>query len=210
MKHPLQDVVVVLPGIMGSALADESGHEVWGTSLGTLAKGVLTGAKAIKRLQLPDGIGDDPRARRRHGDAHARRHPRRARHLDGHGRLRPPAAVVPRTFDVVEAGDDLGRVVNLAAVSVRLAPVEPVRARGPSRRSSSRCSSASEAEPGNADAKVVFVAHSMGGLVVRYFTDVLGGHEITRQGDHPRHAAPRCAERARLAGQRGAQGHGVR
>ena len=29
MKHPLQDVVVVLPGIMGSALADESGHEVW-------------------------------------------------------------------------------------------------------------------------------------------------------------------------------------
>ena len=58
MKHPLQDVVVVLPGIMGSALADESGHEVWGTSLGSLAKGVLTGARAIKHLQLPPGIGD--------------------------------------------------------------------------------------------------------------------------------------------------------
>ena len=34
-------------------------------------------------------------------------------------------------------------------------------------------------QPGHADAKLVFVGHSMGGLVARYYTDVLGGHELT-------------------------------
>ena len=57
-----QAIVVVLPGIMGSALADRDGKEVWGTSLGSIVKGVLTRGAAIKRLQLPDGIGDEHRA----------------------------------------------------------------------------------------------------------------------------------------------------
>ena len=192
MKHPLQDVVVVLPGIMGSALADESGDEVWGTSLGTLAKGVLTGARAIKRLAA--AIRDRRRrgARRRGGDAPAD---------DIH--------VIPGiwsvtigydrqmqwfrdTFDVVEAGDASTRRPNFV----------PFRTTGACRTGRARVALKAfvepmlerfRAEPGHADAKVVFVAHSMGGLVVRYFTDVLGGHEITRQGDHPRHAAPRRA-----------------
>jgi hypothetical protein len=179
MKHPLQDVVVVLPGIMGSALADESGHEVWGTSLGTLAKGVLTGAKAIKRLQLPAGIGD---AAAPDGVV--------ATHLLDDIHVIPGIWSVTigydrqmqwfrDTFDVVETGDT-SRAPNLAAfpydwrlsnrASARAlkAFVEPMLERF-------------RAEPGHADAKVVFVAHSMGGLVVRYFTDVLGGHEITRK-----------------------------
>ena len=60
MKHQLDDLVVVLPGIMGSTLRDRNGAEVWGTSLGSIVKGVLTRGKAIKRLELPDGIGDEP------------------------------------------------------------------------------------------------------------------------------------------------------
>ena len=33
--------------------------------------------------------------------------------------------------------------------------------------------------PGNADARLVFISHSMGGLVASYYVDVLGGHEVT-------------------------------
>src|SRR3712207_9200719 len=33
---------------------------------------------------------------------------------------------------------------------------------------------------GNADAQLVLVAHSMGGLVSRYFVEALGGWEVTR------------------------------
>ena len=120
MKHPLQDVVVVLPGIMGSALADESGHEVWGTSLGTLAKGVLTGARAIKRLQLPPGIGD---AAAPDGVV--------ATHLLDDIHVIPGIWTVTigydrqmqwfrDTFDVVEAGDT-SRAPNLAALLARAA-----------------------------------------------------------------------------------------
>lgn len=180
MKHPLNDVVVVLPGVMGSELRDRDGHEVWGTSLGSLVEGVLTGGRAARRLQLPAGIGDSPAA-------------------DGvvATRLLPDIHVIPGiwsvsigyermttwfrdTFEVVEAGHDPTRAVNFvqfpydwrlsnrASAVVLQRTVEPVLERFRS-------------QPGHSDAKVVFVAHSMGGLVARYFVDVLGGHEITRK-----------------------------
>ena len=164
---------------MGSGLSDESGHGVWGTSLGTLVTGVLTGARAIKRLQLPEGIGDEPAP-------------------DGvvASGLLSDIHVIPGlwsvsigyerqlqwfrdTFDVVE-GDDGPRAANFvpfaydwrlsnrASARALKARIEPVLERF-------------RAEPGHADAKVVFIGHSMGGLVARYYVDVLGGHEITRK-----------------------------
>ncbi len=180
MKHPLNDLVVVLPGIMGSALADRDGREVWGTSLGSIVKGVLTRGAAIKRLQLPAGIGDDPAP-------------------DGvtATKLMPDIHVIPGiwsvsigyermvawfrdTFDVVEIGNSGSGVANFVqfpydwrlsnrASAVALArTVEPLLEQ-------------LRAQPGRSDAKVVFVGHSMGGLVARYYVDVLGGHEITRK-----------------------------
>jgi pimeloyl-ACP methyl ester carboxylesterase len=178
MKHPLNDLVVVLPGIMGSALADRDGKEVWGTSLGSIVRGVLTRGAAIKRLQLPDGIGDDPAP-------------------DGvtATKLMPDIHVIPGiwsvsigyermvawfrdTFDVVEAGGSGPanfvqfpydwRLSNRASAVALGRTVEPLLEQ-------------LRAQPGHEDAKVVFVGHSMGGLVARYYVDVLGGHEITRK-----------------------------
>ena len=179
MKHPLDDLVVVLPGIMGSTLRDRNGSEVWGTSLGSIVKGVLTRGKAIKRLELPDGIGDEPAP-------------------DGvvAAALMPDIHVIPGiwsvsigyeamvrwfrdTFDVVE--DDAARpeqianfvqfpydwrLSNRASAVALQRRVEPLLERF-------------RTQPGRADAKVVFIGHSMGGLVARYYVDVLGGHEIT-------------------------------
>jgi triacylglycerol esterase/lipase EstA (alpha/beta hydrolase family) len=35
--------------------------------------------------------------------------------------------------------------------------------------------------PGNATAKVTFVCHSMGGLVTRYYLEILGGRALARR-----------------------------
>lgn len=181
MKHPLDDLVVVLPGIMGSTLRNRDGSEVWGTSLGSIVRGVLTRGRAIKRLALPPGIGDDPAP-------------------DGvvAASLMPDIHVIPGiwsvsigyealvgwfrdTFDVVE--EDRAhperianfvqfpydwRLSNRASAVALKQRVEPLLERFRS-------------QPGRADARVVFVGHSMGGLVARYYVDVLGGHEITRK-----------------------------
>jgi len=181
MRHTLNDVVVVLPGIMGSALEDRDGHEVWGTSMGTLVKGVLTRGKAAKRLQLPDGIGDAPAP-----DGVVATSLLRDIHVIpgiwsvsiGYERL---LGWFRDTFDVVEAGragetrpPNLvpfpydWRLSNRASAVALQRTVEPILERF-------------RAQPGHADAKLVFVAHSMGGLVTRYYVDVLGGHELTRK-----------------------------
>ncbi|MGH8977299.1 MAG: esterase/lipase family protein [Acidimicrobiia bacterium] len=179
MREQLRDVVVVLPGIMGSVLRDAEGDDVWKLSAGSILKGVLGRGRAIKRLQLPEGIGDE--------------HP-------GDGvtatALMPDMHVVPgiwtvtigyermlawfrESFDVVEPDTrEPDRIVNLVQFPYdwRLSnrynarelqrTVEPVLERFRSR-------------PGNEEARLVFVAHSMGGLVARYYVDVLGGHEVT-------------------------------
>ena len=179
MKAELHDVVVVLPGIMGSVLRDANGDDVWKLSAGSILKGVLGGGKAVKRMQLPDGIGDD--------------HP-------GDGvtaaALMPDMHVVPGiwtvtigyehlvgwfrdSFEIVEPNPrDPDRAVNFVTFpydwrlsnryNARLLrrTVEPILERF-------------RAVRGNEEAKLVFVGHSMGGLVARYYVDVLGGHELT-------------------------------
>jgi hypothetical protein len=181
MAQPLGHLVVVVPGIMGSVLQDREGREVWSTSLRAMLGGLLTLGRRVRALELPAGIGDA--------------HP-------GDGvratALMPDLHVIPglwsveigyaalrdwlrRTFDVVtlaEATDERPANYLEFAYDWRLSnrynarllgdAVAPVLAR-------------LRAVPGHEDAEVVFVAHSMGGLVVRYFVDVLGGHEVTRK-----------------------------
>jgi pimeloyl-ACP methyl ester carboxylesterase len=64
---PLEDLVVVVPGILGSRLAriDSAGgyREIWGTSAATLSKNLLTFGRRIKQLAIssdadPDEPGD--------------------------------------------------------------------------------------------------------------------------------------------------------
>ncbi len=177
-RHEMHDVLVVLPGIMGSTL-HRNGKPVWEPSGGALLGALRSLLGNIRKLQLPAGLGDA--------------HP-------GDGVV--AKALIPDirlpfglwTFDLgysklldflrntFEVNDDQRRgPVNLVAFPYdwRLSnrfngealrdSVEPVldrwRAQGGA----------------DADAQLVFICHSMGGLVARWYLDQLGGGAHTRR-----------------------------
>ena len=58
VPDPVYDVIVLLPGIMGSTLRQRN-KMVWAPTLSAAAHAVGSFAKSVKALTLPDGIGDD-------------------------------------------------------------------------------------------------------------------------------------------------------
>ena len=55
---PPNDLVVVLPGILGSTLRQDD-RLVWAPSAGSALRAIKTFGGSVKRLQLPSGIGDN-------------------------------------------------------------------------------------------------------------------------------------------------------
>src|SRR5687768_13942848 len=54
----VNDVVVVVPGILGSRLS-RRGEEIWGFSEDAIANALWTFGGSVKELALEDGIGDN-------------------------------------------------------------------------------------------------------------------------------------------------------
>ena len=176
----IRDVIVVLPGIMGSTLSKD-GKLVWAPSAGALLNTITTFGRSISDLTLPQGIGDD--------------HPN-----DGVEpiALMPDLHLLPgiwtsnigydvllnwlRTrFHLIEPTSNSGNIPNLLPIAYdwRLSNryngrrlktiVEPALAQWRSQGGMF------------AEAKLIFVCHSMGGLVARWFIEMEGGAEITRK-----------------------------
>ena len=60
-KKAMKDLIVILPGILGSVL-EKDGKVGWGISFGSVIGNILTLGRALGALKLPDGIGhDDPK-----------------------------------------------------------------------------------------------------------------------------------------------------
>ncbi|WP_367319188.1 hypothetical protein [Streptomyces sp. HUAS ZL42] len=162
----MTDLVVVLPGIMGSVLARD-GHEVWNHTLAVAGRHALSRFGEVERLVVPDGTGDaDP------GDGveavgliHGLHILPGVSAIDGYGTLlaflERRLGLSVRTGNLLPFPYDWRLSVRLTARRLA-ARVEPALA-------------AWRARSGNPGAKAVFVAHSMGGLVARYYLDVLGG-----------------------------------
>jgi pimeloyl-ACP methyl ester carboxylesterase len=169
---PLKDVVVVVPGILGSRLAriDETGgrHEIWGTSAATLAKNLLTFGRRIKQLAIsPDADPDTP------GDG-----------IAAIG-LISDFQIIPGFLSI--AGYD-GLMTRLRRDNslrhdqvVGFAYDWRLSNRVAGRKLASfldehvtRWRTAS----GDSDARAVLVCHSMGGLVARWCTEREHGHEL--------------------------------
>jgi triacylglycerol esterase/lipase EstA (alpha/beta hydrolase family) len=174
------DLVVVLPGILGSTLRQDH-HLVWAPSAGSVLQAVHTFGRSLKRLQLPDDIGDDhpddgvePVALM--PDLHVLpgiwtpikgydRLLNRLRRLGYHDNANtadaPPANLLPLPYDWRLSNRYTGRWIG-----ERITPVlDRWRAQGGR----------------YADAQVVFICHSMGGLVARWYIEKCGGAEITRK-----------------------------
>ncbi|MGE0448191.1 MAG: hypothetical protein AB7Q29_01260 [Vicinamibacterales bacterium] len=173
MREPMPHVIVLLPGILGSELRCD-GKIVWGWSGRVLARNLLTlGGDLVDRLSVTgaahdsDSDSDDRMiAARLLPDLHLL--PGFWK-IDGYGAV---ANFIASEFDVTD-----GRNFFTFPYDWRLDNRIAARALASSAR---RWLHDWRASSGNRDAKLVLVAHSMGGLVSRYFLEVLDGWRDTR------------------------------
>lgn len=172
------DIVVVLPGILGTTLRKD-GRLVWAPSAGSALRAIATFGASIRQLRLPDGIGDeDP------GDG-----------VEPAG-LMPDLHVLPGIWTPVKGYDRL--LARLHSLGYREpgpgAPPGSLFPVGYDWRLSCRHNArrlAGIVEPAldrwraqggrHADGQVIFVCHSMGGLIARWYIEHCGGAQITRK-----------------------------
>jgi pimeloyl-ACP methyl ester carboxylesterase len=167
---PTNDLIVVLPGIMGSTLA-RHGKPIWSPSPSGILRAITTFGGSIRTLQLPDDLGDE--------------HP-------GDGvepiAVMPNLHVLPGIWTPIRGYTTLLkrlRRLGYTEESGNLLPV-PYDWRLSNRYNGQRL--ATIVKPAlerwrvqNKDAQVVIVCHSMGGLVARWYLEHCGGAEVTRK-----------------------------
>ena len=170
-RSPMPDVIVVLPGIMGSVLT-KNGDVIWGYSGKLLGTALLTRGGALrKELSLqndsPDHetLDDGIVAEKLFPDLHLL--PGFWK-IDGYSKL---CSFIKERFEVIDGLNffefpyDWRRDNRVAAKKLARATHDWLK---------------NWRAQGNSDAKLILVTHSMGGLVSRYFLEVLGGWKDTR------------------------------
>ncbi len=164
----LRDLVIVVPGIMGSDLS-QHGRPTWACSLRRLAHIALTRGESLASLALKE----DPQEVDDLGDGvvatdliHVPMILPRLVKADGYHSL---IRRIGNYFDIIQDGE----FSNLCGFPYDWRRDCRVAAKRLKRFVSERLSWC-RGKIG-LDAKVIIVAHSMGGLVSRYFLDVLGG-----------------------------------
>jgi len=160
------DVIVVLPGITGSVLRRDD-KDIWAVSPGAAFQAVLTLGRSIKELTLDSDDEDDGIiATRLVQDVHLLPG---FWEIDGYTK---PQQVLADTLTA-----DPGK--NLFAFPYDWRRDNRIAARQLAEQAP-RWLRDWRQQSGNADAKLVLVGHSMGGLVARYYLEVLGGWRHTR------------------------------
>lgn len=171
MPYAPEDIFVLLPGILGSVLAINN-QEVWGPSASAIFKALKSHGESVSGLQIrgnddpdKDDLGDGVTATR----------------------LVPDVTLVPGFWKIdgyTTIAESLISHFNLVrGESFFEFPYDwrrhnSVAARKLQRNVHDWLSARKEKRGGNP--KVILLAHSMGGLVSRYFLEVLGGWQQTR------------------------------
>jgi pimeloyl-ACP methyl ester carboxylesterase len=177
------DVVVIVPGVMGSRLRTAAGHEVWGPGAGSILRALATLGGSLRDLTLPADIGDGPAP-----DG-----------VQAFG-LMPSLHVIPGIWTPIKGYSELVQFLKQPGfglvedrVDERDAPAGNLVVFAYdwrlSNRHSAQClkdraESALErwraSDPTRKEAQLVFICHSMGGLVARWYIERLGGKALTR------------------------------
>jgi pimeloyl-ACP methyl ester carboxylesterase len=167
------DLVVVLPGITGSTL-HQHGKPVWEPSAGAILNALRTFGRSLKDLKLPDGIGDD-------------------RPDDGVEPIAvmPDVHVIPGIWSPIHGYTGLlNRLQKWCETGVvgKVVPF-PYDWRLSNRYNGQRLAGIvedelgqwRESDPARREAQVVFICHSMGGMVARWYIEKCGGASVTRK-----------------------------
>jgi pimeloyl-ACP methyl ester carboxylesterase len=175
-KTPMKDMIIILPGILGSVLKKD-GKDLWAPS-GKAIWNVLTNTeKTIQNLTLgqdsPDAsdLGDGVVATAMIPDVHLI--PGLWK-IDGYTQT---AKIITDNFDVKIGNiynDPDDKAANLYAFPYDWRRDNRAIAKNLKRLIDKRLKCWRE-QSGAADAKVILLAHSMGGLVSRYYLEVLEG-----------------------------------
>jgi pimeloyl-ACP methyl ester carboxylesterase len=172
-KVRMRDMVVLLPGITGSVL-QKDGKDLWAIS-GQAAWGILTGlGSSFQQLKLVgddpdvDDLGDGITATRLIPDAHLV--PGLVK-IDGYSAI---SRFISDNFAVIRGSIDDNKPANFFEFPYDWRRDNRVSARLLKRLIDQRLPQW-RAHSGAADAKVILLAHSMGGLVSRYYLEVLEG-----------------------------------
>ena len=168
----MKDVVVMIPGIGGSALSKD-GNEIWSFTAGAALRGLLSRGDSINRLRLAgddpdvDDLGDGVRATRLLPDFHLV--PGLDWRIDGYARF---AEQVRTRFDAVPGE-------NYFELPYDWRRDNRVAARLLASKSRQWLQSWRESS-GDPESKLVIVGHSMGGIVARLFLELFDGWKDTR------------------------------
>jgi pimeloyl-ACP methyl ester carboxylesterase len=166
----MDDIIVLLPGILGSVLARD-GKEIWAPTRGAAWRALWSLGHSIKDLELhgdpvdDDNLGDGVEATRLVPDMHL---------IPGFWSIAGYSGVrrmIIENFDVVEGKNFVEfpydwRRDNRVAARRLAETVGPVL---------------KAARNDNPNAKLVLVGHSMGGLVARYYLECMDGWKDTRR-----------------------------
>jgi pimeloyl-ACP methyl ester carboxylesterase len=171
-KSPVTDLIILLPGITGSVL-QKNNKDIWAVTRDSVGDALTTLGRNLQGLELKDdqqdveNLGDGVVATALFPDVHLI--PGFWK-IDGYSGVR--AALSQRlkldgAQNYIEFPYDWRRDNRVAARKLaRLVPPWLAQWKKVS---------------GNNDAKVVFIAHSMGGLVARYYLECLEGWRYTRK-----------------------------
>jgi pimeloyl-ACP methyl ester carboxylesterase len=171
-KVKLKDIIIILPGITGSVLS-KNDKVIWDASYKAIFN-AITNPSALYSMKLVnddpviDDLGDGVRALRIASDFHLL--PGLSK-IDGYTALR---RMIFRDFEVIEGSVDVAKPANYFEF--------PYDWRRDNRYSARKLKELVDEHltrwrkhTGMTDAQVILIGHSMGGLISRYYLEVLEG-----------------------------------
>ena len=180
-KAPMKDMVVILPGILGSVL-QKDGKDLWAVSGQSVWQILTKSSEVIRNLELAqddseaENLGDGIRATKLIQDTHLI--PGFWK-IDGYTRI---ARLIIDNFDVTPGdiyNDSDDKAANFYQFPYDWRRHNRANAQILKKLLDKRLKCWRE-KSGASDAKVILMTHSMGGLVSRYYLEVLEGWQDSR------------------------------